>query len=73
VAINGIELPPNLWFMRLMIWGDFPYPICGRYRVTPGGGPGLETPPEQLESNSLYAYTGNPMNWGRLFCSSAPL
>jgi len=67
LAIEGNQLQPNLWFMPLMIWGYFQYRLCGRYRVTRGGGgPGLETPPEKLVSTGLYGYTRNPMYLGHI-------
>jgi protein-S-isoprenylcysteine O-methyltransferase Ste14 len=67
LALNGSRLRPNLWFVPLMIWGYLQYQLCGRYRVSRGGGgPGLETPPEELVSTGLYAYTRNPMYLGHI-------
>lgn len=67
LALQGQQLSVNLWFAPLLIWGYLQYRLCGRYRVRiGGGGPGLETPPERLVANGLYAYTRNPMYLGHI-------
>jgi protein-S-isoprenylcysteine O-methyltransferase Ste14 len=55
----------NLWFLPLMIWGYLQYRLCGKYRMTRGGGgPGPDVPGERLVSTGAYAYTRNPMYLG---------
>jgi protein-S-isoprenylcysteine O-methyltransferase Ste14 len=67
LAVNGSQFQPNFYFAPLMIWGYLQYRLCGRYRLTRGGGgPGLETPPEHLVATGLYAYTRNPMYLGHI-------
>jgi len=67
LAVNGTRLRPSFYFAPLMIWGYLQYRLCGRYRLTRGGGgPGLDTPPECLVATGLYAYTRNPMYLGHI-------
>ena len=50
-----------------MIWGYLQYRICGKYRMTRGGGgPGPDVPGERLVSTGAYAYTRNPMYLGHI-------
>jgi len=61
------RIETNLWFLPLMVWGFLQYRLCGKYRMTRGGGgPGPEIPPERLVSTGLYAYTRNPMYLGHI-------
>lgn len=53
---GGLQLEPL--FLPLMPWAYLQYRLCGRYRIkNGGGGPGLETPPDQLVAIGPYAYT----------------
>ena len=57
----------NRWFLPLMIWGYLQYRLCGKYRMTRGGGgPGPDVPGERLVSTGAYAYTRNPMYLGHI-------
>ena len=61
------QFQANLWYLPLMAWGYLQYRLCGRYRVTRGGGgPGVETPPERLVATGLFGYTRNPMYLGHI-------
>lgn len=61
------RIEANFWFLPLMIWGYLQYRLCGRYRMTRGGGgPGPDVPGERLVSSGLYAYTRNPMYLGHI-------
>jgi protein-S-isoprenylcysteine O-methyltransferase Ste14 len=57
----------NLWFLPLLLWGYLQYRMCGKYRMTRGGGgPGPDVPGERLVDSGLYAYTRNPMYLGHI-------
>jgi protein-S-isoprenylcysteine O-methyltransferase Ste14 len=57
----------NFWFLPLMVWGFLQYRLCGKYRMSRGGGgPGPQVPAERLVSSGLYAYTRNPMYLGHI-------
>jgi protein-S-isoprenylcysteine O-methyltransferase Ste14 len=65
IRAGRIEI--NLWFVPLMVWGYLQFRLCGKYRMTRGGGgPGPEIPPERLVCSGLYAYTRNPMYLGHI-------
>jgi protein-S-isoprenylcysteine O-methyltransferase Ste14 len=50
-----------------MVWGFLQYRLCGKYRMSRGGGgPGPQIPAERLVSSGLYAYTRNPMYLGHI-------
>lgn len=67
LIIRAGRIEINLWFVPLMVWGYLQYRLCGKYRVTRGGGgPGPEILPERLVSSGLYAYTRNPMYLGHI-------
>src|SRR5687767_2825819 len=67
LIIRAGRIEINLWFVPLMVWGYLQYRLCGKYRVTRGGGGhGPEILPERLVSSGLYAYTRNPMYLGHI-------
>jgi hypothetical protein len=67
LIIRAGRIEINLWFVPLMVWGYLQYRLCGKYRVTRGGGgPGPEIPPERLVCSGLFAYTRNPMYLGHI-------
>jgi protein-S-isoprenylcysteine O-methyltransferase Ste14 len=65
--IHSGTIEINFWFLPLMIWGFLQYRLCGKYRMSRGGGgPGPQIPADQLVSSGLYAYTRNPMYLGHV-------
>jgi protein-S-isoprenylcysteine O-methyltransferase Ste14 len=67
LAIRRGDLVFVPWGALLLAWGYLQYRLTGNYRVhRGGGGPGFTVPPEHLVTESIYAYTRNPMYLGHL-------
>ena len=65
--VHSGRIEINYWFLPLMVWGYLQYRLCGKYRMSRGGGgPGPEIPADKLVSSGLYAYTRNPMYLGHI-------